>query len=155
DLKAQVESIDDSSAAWRVERVSFAAAYGNERIPTYVFLPRNASPPFQTVVYFPHSGGTYLRSFEGGEMGYLGFVVKAGRALVLPMYKGMYERRLSSPIDGPNAVRELTIQQMKDLRRSVDYLETRTDVDHARLAYFGVSYGGYKGPVALALEPQF
>jgi dienelactone hydrolase len=155
DLKSMVESVDDSNPAWRIERVSFGATYGNERIGMYVFLPRNRTPPYQTVVYFPHSGGTYLRSFEQGEMGYLGFLVKAGHALVLPMYKGMYERRLDAPPAGPNEERDLTIQQMKDLGRAIDYLETRKDIDSTRLAYFGVSYGGALGPIALVVEQRF
>ena len=35
----------------------------------------------------------------------------------------------------------------KDLSRTIDYLETRTDIDAARLAYYGVSWGGALGGV--------
>jgi dienelactone hydrolase len=107
------------------------------------------------VVYFPHSGGEYLRSFQQSEMNYLGFIVKGGRALLFPMYKGTYERRLQRPPDGPNARRDLMIQRMKDLQRSVDYVETRSDLDRQRLAFFGVSLGGRLGAIALALEHRF
>ena len=155
DLKAVVESTDDSSEFWKQERISYAAAYGNERIVAHLFLPKNAKPPYQTVVYFPHSGGEFLRSFQQSEMNYLGFIVKGGRALLFPMYKGTYERRLERPPDGPNARRDLTIQRMKDLQRSVDYVETRSDLDRQRLAFFGVSLGGRLGAIALALEPRF
>src|SRR5438093_13623589 len=96
-----------------------------------------------------------LRSFEKAEMGYLGVIVKAGRALLLPMYKGTYARRLVPPPSGPNAVRDVTIQRMKDLRRSVDYLHTRRDIDRERLAYFGVSMGAREGAIALAVEKRF
>lgn len=44
-LDAKVESTDDSSPYWRKEKVSFRAAYGSERVPAYLFLPRNAVPP--------------------------------------------------------------------------------------------------------------
>ena len=44
---------------------------------------------------------------------------------------------------------------MKDLRRSVDYLETRPDIDRERLAYFGVSLGAIRGAIALAVEKRF
>jgi eukaryotic-like serine/threonine-protein kinase len=155
DLKATVESTDESSEFWRMERVSYAAAYGNERIPAYLFLPKHATPPYQTVIYFPHSGGEYLRSFEQSEMNYLGFVVKAGRALLFPMYKGTYERRFERPVEGPNARRDLAIQRMKDLRRSVDYVATRKDLDSSRMAFFGVSLGARLGAIALAIEPRF
>jgi eukaryotic-like serine/threonine-protein kinase len=155
DLNATVESTDDTSEFWRVERVAYAAAYGGERIVGYLFLPKNARPPYQTVVYFPHGGGEYLRSFQQSEMSYLGFIVKGGRALLLPMYKGTYERRLEPMPAGPNEWRDLTIQRMKDLQRSVDYVMSRADLDHERLAYFGVSLGGRLGAVALAIEKRF
>ena len=155
ELRPVVESVDDTSPQWRVERITFASAYGTERIIAYLFLPRNAVPPYQTVVYFPHGTSLLLRSFEKVEMSYLGFLVKAGRALLLPMYKGTYERRFVPPVSGPNAVRDATIQQMKDLRRSIDYLETRPDVDRDRLAYFGVSFGARLGSLALALDKRF
>ena len=90
DLAAKVESSEESES-WRVERVTYAAAYGGERIPAYLYLPKNADPPYQTVVYFPHSGGTMVSSFQQGEMAYLAFLIKAGRALLFPMYQGMYD----------------------------------------------------------------
>src|SRR5262249_34447674 len=129
ELRPTIESTDDSSPSWRVERITYSAAYGNERVPAYLFLPKTAHPPYQTVVYFPHSGGFALSRFEQAEMSYLGFVVKAGRALLFPMYKGMYERRIAGETLGPNALRDQYIQRVKDLRRSLDYLSTRSDVD--------------------------
>ena len=155
DLKSVVESTDESSPFWRMQRITYNAAYGGERVVAYLFLPKNVSPPYQTIVYFPHAGGFALRGFEQAEMGYLGFVVKAGRALLFPMYKGMYERRVAGPPPGPNASRDGIVQRIKDLRRSVDYLETRQDVDPQRLAYFGVSYGAKLASIGLAVEGRF
>ena len=154
DLAAKVESSEESEF-WRVERVTYAAAYGGERIPAYLYLPKNAAPPYQTVLYFPHSGGTLVSSFQQGEMAYLAFLIKAGRALLFPMYKGMYERRPPQPPAGPNELRDLVIQQVKDLRRSLDYLETRPDIAADKIAYFGVSLGGNRSSIVLAVEPRF
>ena len=36
----------------------------------------------------------------------------------------------------------------KEVRRTVDYLETRPDVDVSRLAYYGVSMGAASDPSA-------
>jgi dienelactone hydrolase len=155
DLAARIETTSDDHPAWRVERVSYNAAYGNERVPAYLFLPRNASPPYQTVVYFPHSGGLMLDSFQQAEMAYLGFLVRSGRALLFPMYQGTYERRSRTPLSGPNASRDLTIQAVKDVSRSVDYLHSRTDIDANQLAFFGVSLGGNVAPIVLAIERRF
>lgn len=43
----------------------------------------------------------------------------------------------------------------RDLARTMDYLETRADIDQDRIAYFGVSWGASLGPIILALEPRF
>jgi hypothetical protein len=49
DLNVKVESVDDSSPDWRLEKVSYAAAYGGERVPAYLFLPKNGRPPYQAL----------------------------------------------------------------------------------------------------------
>jgi eukaryotic-like serine/threonine-protein kinase len=154
DLAAKIESTEETDA-WRVERVSYTAAYNGVRIPAYLFLPKNARPPYQTVVYFPHSGGLVLDSFQQAEMAYLGFLVKSGRALLFPMYQGTYERRLRTPLSGPNAGRDVTMQQVKDVSRSIDYLRSRPDIAADRIAYFGVSLGAGRAALVLGVEPRF
>ena len=52
-LDATVESRDESAEDWIVETVSFSAAYGADRVPAYLLLPKNVSPPFQVVIYGP------------------------------------------------------------------------------------------------------
>jgi dienelactone hydrolase len=54
-----------------------------------------------------------------------------------------------------NTYREHVVYWSKDLRRSIDYLETRPDIDTQRLAFFGVSWGGRMAPVMLAIEHRF
>ena len=44
---------------------------------------------------------------------------------------------------------------MHDGVRLVDYLETREDIDSDRLAYYGLSWGAYDGPLLTAIEPRF
>ena len=52
-LEPKAEGVDDGSPYWREESVSIAAAYGRERVPARLFLPKNATPPYQTIVPFP------------------------------------------------------------------------------------------------------
>ena len=44
------------------------------------------------------------------------------------------------------------IQLIKDLQRAVDVLRTRPNVDHARIAYLGISYGGAMGALFVGIE---
>ncbi|MGE5327429.1 MAG: protein kinase domain-containing protein [Deltaproteobacteria bacterium] len=154
-LNARVESEDDSSPYWQKQEVSFDAAYGNERVRAYIFLPKNFHPPFQTIVYFPGAYAVQLRSSKGLQMFALNLVIKSGRAVVYPIYKGTYERGDSLDSDYQNTstlYRDHVIDWSKDLGRTIDYIETRPDLDRTRIAYYGLSWGAVEGPVLTAIE---
>ena len=69
------------------------------------------------------------------------------------MYAGTYERARPEAA-GTNAERELRIAWSRDFGRALDYLETRTDIDRARLAFYGISAGADAGVIITALEPR-
>jgi dienelactone hydrolase len=160
-LESEVESTDESAEHWRLEKVSFNAAYGEERVPAYLFLPKGVSPPYQTVLFYPGSGALRTASSEPVDRiqtSVYDFLVQGGRAVVFPIYKGTYERqtsRRSEWADLTNEYRTLVIQQINDARRTIDYLGTRDDIDMDRLAYYGFSWGGQLASIVLALEDRF
>ena len=47
ELKAAVDEVDDSSPYWRKEKVSFSAAYGDERVPAFCSFPRTPNRPIR------------------------------------------------------------------------------------------------------------
>jgi formylglycine-generating enzyme required for sulfatase activity/predicted esterase len=154
-LNATIESVDESSPYWRKQKVLFDAAYAHERIPAYLFLPRNVAPPYQTVVYFPSSLALSMPLSEDLEPLVVDFVIRSGRALLHPVYKGTYERRDATPREGPNEDRDLVIQWSKDMGRSLDYLETRPDIDRTKFAYYGLSMGSITALPVVAVEDRF
>jgi hypothetical protein len=154
ELNVRLESVDDSSPWWKRERVSFDAAYPGERVIAYVFLPRNTAPPYQTMVFFPPGQAQREKTSRELEMRRMDFVVKSGRAVVYPIYKSTYERATAGGPRGPNARRDIRIQWFKDFGRSLDYIETRRDLDRDKLVFFGASQGaGYAG-IPLALDAR-
>jgi formylglycine-generating enzyme required for sulfatase activity/predicted esterase len=156
-LHAKVEPAPAQSEHWREEKVSFDAAYAGERVSAYLFLPRHAPPPYQTVVYFPGSSGILLRASVDLRPPLNGAIVKSGRAFVFPIYKSTYERGDALNTDYPaetDFYREHVIEWYKDLARTLDYVETRADLDSSRLAYYGFSWGARLGPLFLAIEPR-
>ena len=44
-LDARTEMADDASPDYRLEKISFTAAYGGERMLAYLFLPKKGRPP--------------------------------------------------------------------------------------------------------------
>jgi dienelactone hydrolase len=151
-LNAVVEATEDSDM-WVKHTVAFDAAYGGERMRAFLFLPKNASPPYQTVVFFPAGDAFVLRSSRDLSLVRVSFVIPSGRAFLYPVYKGTYERTLPGDL-GSNAERDLQIAWSRDLGRAIDYLETRSDIDRTRLAFYGLSAGAGVGVFLSALEPR-
>jgi pimeloyl-ACP methyl ester carboxylesterase len=156
DLDARIESTDASAPHWIKEKVSFNAAYGDERVAAYLFLPKTGKPPYQTVVYFPGGNVLSLRSSQG--IAPLDFILISGRAFLYPVYKSTYEREDGFTIlSGQNTViqsRDHHVMWYKDFARSIDYLETRADIDHSKLAFTAYSLGGAMSNILLALEKR-
>jgi len=154
-LDAEVEFLDESSPNWRREKVTFNAAYGGERVAALIFQPTDVPPPWQTVIMFP-GDDVYMRpSSERLASSYLfDFIPRSGRAVVYPIYKGMYERFIGFPFEA-NQWRDMMIMWSKDLGRTIDYLETRDDIDHEKLAYYGFSSSAVHGPVFTAIDDRF
>ena len=152
-LDPKTEGVDESNEYWRKEKVSYRAAYGDERIPAFLYLPRNTRPPYQAVLWAPGGYAYLLRSSETGlPTEYFKFLLRTGRAVLYPVYKGTFERRFEGA-GGPNADRDRTVQYVKDAFRSVDFLESRPDIQRARLAYYVLSSSPTSGMI-LALEPR-
>jgi serine/threonine protein kinase/formylglycine-generating enzyme required for sulfatase activity/dienelactone hydrolase len=156
-----VIELKEEKQSWIKERISFNTAYSNERMFAYLFLPKNIPPPYQTIVYFPGSGSIYQRSSQvirGADFLNVDFIIKSGRAAIFPIYKGTYERGNGLSSDYPDRTsfyRDHVIMWAKDLMRSIDYLETRSDIDTENLAYLGFSWGAALGAVFPALEERF
>jgi dienelactone hydrolase len=162
ELRAVVESVDESSEHWRQEKVMFDGTYSNERVTAYLLLPKRTAPPYQTVAFFPGAGVIDQQSSENLRYeAVFGLIVESGRAVIYPIYKGTYERRADNVTkdrwrrEHTISFRDWVIQLSKDLRRSIDYLETRDDIDTAKLAYFGLSWGAAAGPIMVATEERF
>jgi formylglycine-generating enzyme required for sulfatase activity/dienelactone hydrolase/tRNA A-37 threonylcarbamoyl transferase component Bud32 len=157
-LEARTESTDEKLERWRKEKVSFAAAYGGERVVAYLFTPRQGTPPYQTVVFFPGSNAIHERSsVDLPGMRLVSPVLRSGRAFLYPVYKSTFERgdALNTDYPAPTAFyRDHVIMWSKDLGRSIDYLESRKDLDPQRIAYYGASWGAQLGPLLLAVEDR-
>jgi len=93
-LDATSQPMPDPSVDWTREKVTFNAAYGGERMSAYLFLPKHTKPPFQAVVFFPSARVNFLTSSADlGDMSFVDYVIKSGRAVIYPVYQKLYERR--------------------------------------------------------------
>jgi eukaryotic-like serine/threonine-protein kinase len=157
DLGVRLESTTQDEVT-RVERISVNAPYGGERMPILLYIPRHQSR-HQPIIYFPGSGAaTTLRTSERLDRpDYLRALTETGRMVVVPIYKSTYERNDGLTSTYPNmtvSYRDHYIQWTKDIRRTIDYLETRADVQKDKIAFLGVSWGARIGTTVPAVEPR-
>jgi dienelactone hydrolase len=159
-LRERVESAEETPD-WRKEKVSFDSAYGPERVPAYVFLPKHVRPPYAAVVFYPSARVENLTSStELGDMRFVDYVIQSGRAVIYPVYQATYERL--SPVDRQRGVgrpaasqgRDIVIQRTKDVGRAIDYLESRPDIDAGKIGYLGVSMGSAQGVIVAGIESR-
>jgi serine/threonine protein kinase/dienelactone hydrolase len=154
-LNAKLEAVEQDSPDWRKEKITFDAAYGKERMAAYLFLPNKVRPPYQTVVFFPSARVLDIPNSKTlGDMKFIDYVIQSGRAVLYPVYKGTYERPGPDNTPSTAAGREILIQESKDLGRSIDYLETRADIDPNKIGYLGVSMGAALGVTFAGVEDR-
>ena len=145
-----------------IERVSFTGV-GWGRIHGYLFLPADVEPPYQVVIWFPGSTAARPRPDPDPEsLTRLHHFVAAGRAFFWPVMRATYSRAEQGQPTGMGLTWarptreyvELARSWVSEFRRSIDYLESRPDIDSDRIGYLGTSWGGRYAAIIPAIEPR-
>jgi hypothetical protein len=147
------------TAEWRREKITFNGADG-ERAIAYLYLPKNFPQPLQVVHFVPASnvedGTTPLQVVMDSNLAPL---IKSGRAAFGVVLKGYSERLRPDSYTEPQPTtveyRDKIVNWITDLRRGLDYLETRNDVDAGRIAFYGPSAGARIGLIMAAVENRY
>ena len=126
-LDAKVlETVEEDD--WTRELVRMNAAYAGDTLLVYLFLPKLGRKPWPAVVYFPPGAAIHQVAPQNLQVRSFDFLIKSGRAVLYPVYKGTYQRRDSlknDTQDTTNFWRDHVVMWAKDMRRGIDYLETR------------------------------
>jgi class 3 adenylate cyclase/dienelactone hydrolase len=156
-LNEKTETILDREN-WTIEKITFDAGYNNERMELYLYLPKNTKSPYQPIMFFPGSQALFTKKFNPDQIeGRIDFILKSGRALVVPVFKGTYERHDGIKSDLPEETvfyKDHVIMWRKDIGRTLDYLETRKDMQSDKVGYVGWSWGGFMGGIMPAVEKR-
>jgi serine/threonine protein kinase/formylglycine-generating enzyme required for sulfatase activity/predicted esterase len=156
----EAERIDvQETDEWRRETITYLSA-NDERAIAYLYLPKSAAPPFQVIQFVPAGDvyGGYFTLAESVEM-QVAPLIKSGRAVWAVVFKGFKEREYPSNYVPPRwstvKRRDVLVANSTDLRRGLDYLATRDDVDQQRIVYYGYSQGAEEGIIHTAVENRF
>ncbi|HZP83313.1 MAG TPA: acetylxylan esterase [Chthonomonadaceae bacterium] len=153
-LNAQLKPLDATP-----NRTRYSLAYDSvhdQRVPAILALPERFSAPFPAVLLVHGSGGNKDTSYIqwASEM-----LIRQGYATLSidTQYHGERARPgRSGEIHMPDSytMRDAWAQSVVDLRRAVDYLTTRPDIDKSKIGYLGFSQGAMLGAVLGGVEAR-
>lgn len=127
----------------RMHEVTYASPKGG-RVPAIVVVP-NGDGPF--------AGLIVQHGMPGTRRDLLPFAQDLARlGAVAVMIDAPFARRSGEPVRFDRRDRAEQIQLIVDLRRAVDLLLARDDVDADRIGYLGISYGGAMGGLLAGVE---
>lgn len=127
----------------RITSISYTSPKGG-RVPALLFVPTREGPHAGLIAQHGMPGGKDDLWLDALELARLGAVVIAIDA--------PFARRDGEPVAFTPRDREEQVQLIIDLRRGVDLLRSRPDVDPDRIAYLGYSYGGAMGGLLAGVE---
>ena len=141
-LKVRVSSSHIEGGV-RISMLTYASPNGG-RVPALLFVPSGRGPFAGLIVQHGLPSSKEDVAFDAEDLAGLGAVVIAIDA--------PFARRSGAPIAFTRRDRREQIQLIVDLRRAVDLLRARADVDDDRIAYLGVSYGAAMGGLLAGVE---
>lgn len=129
----------------------------NDVVPVHVVLPEGPGPHPSVVLL--HYWGTTDQRTEFAMARRLAKAGIAGVIVELPYHlhrtpPGKRSGELAVQGDPASLVAVMT-QAIQDLRRTVDWIETRDEFDSHRIGIMGTSLGGIVGALAFAVETRF
>jgi dienelactone hydrolase len=131
-----------------VSDLTYASPMGG-RIPATLVIP-DGNGPFAGMLYQHGMPSTRQPLIPGA-------VTYARMGAVVLLIDAPFARRangLNEPLTFTDLDRREQIQLIVDLRRGIDLLLSRPEVDRERLAYVGISYGGAMGGLLAGVEDR-
>jgi formylglycine-generating enzyme required for sulfatase activity/predicted esterase len=133
---------------------------GREEIIAYLYLPERRAGPVHVIHYLPSGDvSAGYRSLRDAMEQTLLPLVRSGRAAFGVTLPGYPERTRPANYARPGRDSEAyageVVSDITDLRRGLDYLETRPEIDRGKLAFAGVSAGANLGMVLCAVDGRY
>ena len=131
--------------------LTYASPKGG-RVPATLLVPTESAGPFAGIILMHGLPGDRTNNASFGR----GLALTGAVVLMIdaPFARPENRDRDSWPLTFDEVDRLEQIQLMVDLRRGVDLLIARDDVDPERIAYIGYSYGAAMGGLLAGIEPR-
>lgn len=152
-LEDSVALISDS-LGYDLSLVEFTSVH-NKRVSGLLSVPSNSKP--MPVVILLHGVGD-RKTVDYIEAGH-DYFIKSGYAVLRIDVANHGDRKEHdydfNLVDGYRYwTRDIITQTVFDLRRSIDFLETRPELDSNRIGFFGISLGGIIGTIFSGVDQR-
>jgi dienelactone hydrolase len=153
-LEAKLEPLDANDDHARYS-LSYLSVH-DQRVTAILSIPKKFAPPYPAVLLMHGSGGhkdaDYIKavSFELTKQGFATLSIDS-------QYRGDRKRPdVVGELLNPDSfrMRDAWVQTVVDLRRAVDYLASRSDINPSKIGYLGFSMGGMLGACLGGVEPR-
>ena len=136
---------------YNYQDLTYASPKGG-RVPASLLVPNEISGPFAGIILMHGLPGDRTNNAFFAR----GLVLTGAVVLTIdaPFARPENRNRAGWPLTFDETDRLEQIQLMIDLRRGVDLLIAREDVDPERIAYVGYSYGAAMGGLLAGIEPR-
>jgi uncharacterized protein len=150
-LDIEAKPVVELNKGYKYQDLTYASPKGG-RVPATLLVPAESSGPFAGIILMHGLPGDRTDNASFGR----GLVLTGAVVLMIdaPFARPENRERDSWPLTFDEVDRLEQIQLMIDLRRGVDLLIARDDVDPERIAYVGYSYGGAMGGLLAGIEPR-
>ncbi len=153
-LKDSVNLLRDTTG-YELYDVTFSSVH-NQTVTALLTVPKTGGNPHPVIILMHGLGDRKTVDYiETGN----DYFLKSGYAVLrldIAKHGERYEDDYDFSFTGEYRYwsREIIIQTVFDLRRAVDFIQTREELDADRIGYFGISLGGIIGTVFSGVEPR-
>jgi dienelactone hydrolase len=160
-LNSKTVNINDFQDGYTAQKFEINTAYeSDESLYGYVLFSNKFKNKYNPVIIYPTAGslGTNTdNQLPNLLLNQFKYLIDEGYAIIHPIYHNTYSRKktvntfwASQSEDYKNAI----IKIGKDYKRSLDYIESRTDFNFDNMSYYGYSWGATTSNYLLAIDDR-
>ncbi len=135
--------------------VSFNSVH-DKRVTGLLSIPQAAQKPVSVIVLLHGLGDR--KTVDYIEAGHQYFIEAGYAVLRIDIDNHGDRKKYNYDFDLTDGyrywTRDLVTQTVFDLRRSIDFLETRPEIDSSRIGYYGISLGGIIGTIFCGVDDR-